>query len=338
MATFRIAVIPGDGIGPEVIDAAIFVLDALGLDMEFVMCEAGLRLWERTGKQLTDETIEKIRRCDSCLKGPTATPVGPRTFRSVAVMLREELDLHACVRPFQSYEGIPTLRPNVNFLLIRETTEDLYRGIEYRVADSAIGMRIITKPASERIARFAFEWTREEGRKKITIVHKATIFKETCGLFREACFEVAKEYPEIEVDELLADAAAYRMITEPETLDVILTTNVFGDILADVAAGVVGSLGLIPSATLGDRHSVFETAHGTAPDIAGKGIANPCAMILAASMMLKHLGLAEEAAGIKAAIQAVLMEGKHLTPDLGGSSKTSEVAKAIVDEIRKAYS
>jgi isopropylmalate/isohomocitrate dehydrogenase-like protein len=333
MAKYRVAVIPGDGIGPEVVGATLHVLRSMGMDMDFATINVGYARWKKTGHQITDDDVEAVKACNACLKGPTMTPLGPETFKSVAVTLRQTLDLYANVRIFKSRAGAKAVHDGVDFIIVRENTEGVYRGIEYRVGDSALGMRIVTLKASERIARFAFRLAKKEGKKKVTIVHKANICKETCGLFRNACLKVAEDFPDIKAEEMLVDAAALRIVRDPWYFDVIVTTNLFGDILSDEAAGIVGGLGMVPSANIGDGYALFEPVHGTAPDIAGKGIANPIATILSASLMLKYLGEDTVARRIEEAVDEVLREGKTLTPDLGGSSSTQAMAEAIVDKV-----
>lgn len=327
---YKIAVIPGDGIGSEVTVAALETLKAVRPDMEFITCEAGLKSWERYGKQITEEMLETIKSSDACLKGPTQTPEGPETFRSVAVTLRQTLDLYANVRPMKSRKGVPSLHQNVDFIIVRENTEGLYSGIEGRKGDVALATRVITRRASERIARFAFELAVAEGRRKVTVVHKANILKVTCGLFREVCLEVARDYPNIEVEELMIDATAHRIVRRPQDLDVLVTTNLFGDILSDEAAGVVGGLGIVPGANIGERYAMFEPVHGVALKYAGKGVADPSAMILSAAMMLKHLGEKEAASKLERALERVLEEGKVVTKDMGGDASTQAMAAEII--------
>jgi len=327
-------------VGPEVVEAALRVLRGLEeayprVGFDFVFIEAGMARYERTGVQISEEDIEVVKSCEALLKGPTATPTGPGSYRSVAVTLRQALDLYANVRPFKSREGVEAIHKGVDLIIVRENTEGLYAGVEYRVDGGAIGLRLITEGRSRRIARFAFELARRLGRRRVTVVHKANILKETCGLFRQACLEVAKGYPDIECDEMLVDAAAYAIARRPQTLDVLVTTNLFGDILSDVAAGVTGGLGVAASANIGDRYAMFEPVHGTAPKYAGRGVANPCGMVMAAKMMLEHLGEGEAASMVEWAVDQVLRERRFRTPDLGGSSSTMEVAEAIVSGVRQ---
>ncbi|MEM1915178.1 MAG: isocitrate/isopropylmalate dehydrogenase family protein [Candidatus Nezhaarchaeales archaeon] len=323
---YRIAVIYGDGIGPEVIGAALKVLEALDLNAEYVEVKAGYEYWKQSGRPIEDGALDVIKSCNCILKGPLMTPPGPESYRSVTITLRQALDLYANVRPFKSFGRTSK---KIDMVIVRENTEDLYSGMEFKVGSTAITLRIISERASKRIARFAFELAKREGKKRVTVVHKANVMKESCGLFRSAFFEVAKLYPEIQADELIVDAAAYRIIVAPETLEVLVTSNMFGDILSDVAAGVVGSIGLAPSANVGDEHAMFEPVHGTAPDIAGKGVANPIASILSAAMMLSHLGEVEKARAIEAAVDKLILEGRVLTPDMGGTAKTMDVANEV---------
>jgi isocitrate dehydrogenase (NAD+) len=331
--TYKISVITGDGIGPEITEAAIYALNALGLKFEFIKVAAGLNAWEKYGNQLPEETIEIIKSSDACLKGPTQTPPGPGSFRSATVTLRQILDLYANVRPFRNHPNVPSVHKNVDLVIVRENTEGLYSGIEYPIGDSAITIRKITRKGSERIARFAFELARREKRKRVTAVHKANVLKETCGLFRSVCAEVAKGYPDITFDEMHVDAAAMRIAMRPQDIDVIVTTNLFGDVLSDEAAGVVGGLGLAPSANIGDRYAFFEAIHGTAPKHAGKWDANPAAIILSSCMMLKYLGEVDAGNRLEKAIDAVLEEGKTVTRDLGGSAGTMDFAKAVAEKL-----
>ncbi|MCS7098259.1 MAG: isocitrate/isopropylmalate dehydrogenase family protein [Candidatus Methanomethyliaceae archaeon] len=333
MTKYKIAVIPGDGIGPEVMEATLYVLNNTNLNLEFIKAEAGLSAWKKYGNPLPQETINTIVNTNACLKGPTQTPPGPGTFRSPTVILRQMLELYANVRPFKSRKGVPSIHNNVDMVIIRENTEGLYTGLEYIIGDAAMAIRIISKRASERIARFAFNFARREGRKKVTIVHKANVLKETCGLFRGICLEISKEYPDVLCEEMLVDTAAMKIAMIPQIFDVIVTTNLFGDILSDEAAGITGGLGLAPSANIGDKYALFEAVHGSAPDIAGKGIANPSAMILSATMMLKYLGEVDVGKRIEAAIDSVIAEGKYTTKDLGGSAGTMDFAKAVVEKL-----
>lgn len=331
----KIAVIPGDGIGPEVTKATLHVLQNLGLELEFIPFDLGFDYRRRTGEQITDEDLTAIAETDACLKGPTTTPPGPGTFRSLAVTVRQKLDLYANVRPVRSRARIKSLHDNIDLIIVRENTEGMYKGPEFRIDDSALGVRVITKLASNRIARFAFELARQQKRKKVTIVHKANVLKQTCGLFRETCLEVAADYPEIQADELIIDAAALKLVMQPQELDIILTTNLFGDILSDEAAGLAGGLGLIPSANIGNSFGLFEPVHGSAPQISGKGIANPSAMMFSAAMMLRYLEMSEQASKLENAVEKVIEEGAAVTFDLGGNAGTMDMADAVVAKLSK---
>ncbi|MDI9619582.1 MAG: isocitrate/isopropylmalate dehydrogenase family protein [Candidatus Nezhaarchaeota archaeon] len=323
---YRIALLRGDGIGPEVINAALEVLNQVGFKAEFIEIKAGYDYWKQAGKPIEDGALEVIRKCHCTLKGPLLTPPGPGTYKSVVVALRRELNLYANIRPFKSYGE--SARP-VDMVIVRENTEDLYSGLEFKVGSTALSIRVISEKASKRISRFAFELARKQKRRKVTVVHKANVMKESCGLFRSTFFDVAKQYPEIQADELVVDAAGYRIVTAPETIDVLVASNMFGDILSDVAAAVVGSLGLAPSANVGDDHALFEPVHGVALDIAGKGIANPLATILSSAMMLNHLGEYDRAKAIELAVDRLIREKKVLTPDMGGNAKTVDVAHEV---------
>ena len=332
--TYKIAVITGDGIGPEITEATMYALNYVGLNFEFTKVAAGLDAWQKLGNQLPQETVEMIKASDACLKGPTQTPPGPGSFRSATVTLRQMLDLYANVRPFKNHPGVPSVHKGVDMVIVRENTEGLYAGIEYSLGESAMGIRIITKKGSQRIAKFAFEYAKREGRRRVTAVHKANVLKETCGLFRSVVADVAKNYPATQFDEMHVDAAAMRIAMKPQDIDVIVTTNLFGDVLSDEAAGVVGGLGIAPSANIGDRYAFFEAIHGTAPKHAGKWDANPAAIMLSGAMMLRYLG--EVAAGNKfeAAIDSVLDEGKTVTRDFGGNAGTMDFAKAVSEKLQ----
>ncbi|MGC9360599.1 MAG: isocitrate/isopropylmalate dehydrogenase family protein, partial [Anaerolineae bacterium] len=314
--THTICLIEGDGIGHEVIPAAAEVLRATGLPVAFTQAEAGWDTFQRQGTALPDETVEAVRQADATLFGAVSSPLSPvEGYRSPIVALRRELGLYANLRPVIS-QPVPSSRQGIDMLIVRENSEGLYAGRERISASEAVTERLITRAGSLRIANVAFRLAQGR-RRKVTVVHKANVLRATCGLFRETAFKVAAEYPDVTVEEMLVDAAAMRLITEPERFDVIVTTNLFGDILSDEAAALVGGLGLAPSGNVGDHHAVFEPVHGSAPDIAGQGIANPVAAILAAAMLLEHLGAISAAKGIGAAVTAVLSEGPH-TPDLGG--------------------
>ena len=333
MARYRITTIPGDGIGPEVMESAVSVLTALAekrsdLSFEFTEIRAGDGLKAETGVAMTPDTIERVRESDASL----FAAVG-ESAKEVILPLRQKLELYANVRPTKSYPRVQSLKENVDIVIVRENTEGLYKMVGDRGPDWGVNLRIITQGASERIARFAFELVTKEERKKVTAVHKNNVLDKTCGVFLEACQEVAKSYPDIEYEEMIVDACAMKLVQAPEQFDVLVTTNMFGDILSDEAAGLVGGLGLAPSANIGDENAIFEPVHGTASDIAGMGIANPIATILSASMMLDWLGERDGAEAIVNAVMTILKEGKTLTPDLGGSATTVKVTKAVLKQL-----
>lgn len=331
---YRVGVIEGDGIGPEIVGAALTLLDLVDAEFELVHIEAGLRRYRREGIPISDDDIETLRGLDATIKGPITTLPGRQGYRSVNVYIRKKLGLYANVRPFRSYGGF-SLR-DIDVVIVRENTEGLYSGIEWRVPPSAFSLKVITEEGSRRIVRFAFEYAKSRGRSRVTAVHKANILKESDGLFREVFLGEARKYPGIGHDEVFVDAAAYLIVKNPARFDVIVTPNLYGDILSDLAAGVAGSLGLFASAQVGEETAVFEPVHGTAPDIAGKGIANPTSAMKALAMMLDYLGarhgdevLASSAAAIEDAVRRVIEERIALTPDLGGSATTNEFAAAV---------
>ena len=331
----RVAVIPGDGIGPEIVHATMRVLEAMVLPIEFVWIEAGRRVWEETGRPISEEDLETIKTCDAILKGPIETPVGPGTYRSVTVRIRKELGLYANVRPVRSIEGLsPT--EGVNMVIVRENTEGLYSGVEYRLTpDVAVALRLTTREGARRVCRFAFEYARRRGFRKVTAVHKANILKETCGLFLEEFRKASQQYPEITPEEMHVDAAAYRLVVNPRQFEVIVTSNLFGDILSDLAAGLTGSLGVAPSANVGYGHAMFEAVHGTAPDIAGKGIANPSGLMRAAALMLDYLGFDDEAGLLEQAVLEALRNPEVRTPDVGGRGNTETFTSEVLELIRR---
>ena len=327
---YNIAVIPGDGIGKEVMDACIKVLDSLDIDFNFNYGEAGDECLEKNGQALPDETIELAKNADACLFGAAG-----ETAADVIVRLRQELNLFANLRPVKSYPNTNALFDNLDFMIVRENTEGMYIAKEEEYTDEgAIARRIITEKAERRIIDYAFQFAKNNNKTKVTGVHKANVLKITDGLFREIFYEVAKEYEgEIDSEDFYVDATAMYLITRPESFEVIVTTNLFGDILSDEGAGLVGGLGMIPSGNIGEDGALFEPVHGSAPDIAGQGIANPMAMLLSACMMLNYLKEYEAEDKLNNAILAVLNEGKVLTPDLGGNASTSEVAEAIINAL-----
>lgn len=326
--TYRICAIPGDGIGREVVPAAIDVLRATGLDFRFQFTEAGWACFEGFGTALPDETIQAARQADATLFGAVSSPTGRRVegYRSPIVALRREFNLYANLRPARSWPlaGVPQ---GIDLLLVRENTEDLYVQEERLEGERAVAQRVITRQASERVARAACRLAVRR-RRKLTIVHKANILPVTCGLFRDTVRRVAGEFPDLQVEEVLVDAMAMRLIRDPQSFDVIITTNMFGDILSDEAAAVCGGMGLAPSANLGDSAAIFEPVHGSAPDIAGKGVANPMAAILAASMMLSYLGEGQAAGWLIAGVEEAVRRG-IVTPDLGGQATTSQVTAFV---------
>jgi len=324
---YKLALIPGDGIGPEVTKALLHILEAVDLEFDYTTAQAGDACYRKTGTTIPDETISTAKKVDATLFGAVTTVPG---HKSAIITLRKELDLFANLRPVKSYPGINCLFNDLDMVIVRENTEGLYSGIEDYTSDGATALRVVTRAASERICRFAFKHAKKNGRNKVTAVHKANVLKKTDGIFRESFFKVVKEFPGLDSDEKYVDAAAMFLITRPHDFDVIVTTNLFGDILSDEGAGLVGGLGMAPSANIGDKNALFEPVHGSAPDIAGLWISNPSAMILSAVMMMDHFGESEEARKLEGALLDVLCQGKVLTPDLGGSSKTMEMA----DEIR----
>ncbi len=321
-----ICAIPGDGIGREVIPAAVAVLQRVAPDLRVQWAEGGYETWRRTGEALPERTLRLARGADATLFGAVSSPLQPTPgYQSAILLLRRTLDLYACVRPVQG--------PQADLIIVRENTEGLYGGGEESDGERAVARRVITRTASTRIARLAFDMARRLGRRRVTIVHKATVLPQTDGLFREAAFAVARDYPEIVADEALVDSAAMRLAAHPESFDVIVTTNLFGDILSDIAVIHGGGLGLAPSANIGDGAAVFEPVHGSAPDIAGRGVANPLAAILAGAMLLDHLGRHAEAGAIHDAVASAIA-GPIRTPDLGGAATTREVVEAVIKEIR----
>ncbi|WXJ91960.1 Isocitrate dehydrogenase [NADP] [Moorella thermoacetica] len=325
-----VTLIPGDGTGPELIAAARRVLEASGAELEWEVMAAGEGAQEKYGSVLPEETLASIRKNGVALKGPITTPVGTG-FRSVNVALRKELDLYANVRPFRNLPNVPSRYQGVDLVIYRENTEDLYAGVEHMVGeDAAESIKIITRKGSERIARAAFEYARRQGRKRVTAGHKANIMKFSDGLFLQTFYDVARDYPEITADDRIVDNLSMQLVQKPEQYDVLVLPNLYGDILSDLCAGLVGGLGVAPGANIGEKAAVFEPIHGSAPKYAGQNKVNPLATILSGVMMLEHLGEKEAAARIQRAILAVLAEGKYLTYDLGGSAGTSDMADAIV--------
>jgi isocitrate dehydrogenase (NAD+) len=324
-----ITLIPGDGIGPEVTEAVIAVLDAAGVPIAWERHDAGLVAFERTGQTIPDALLESIRRNRVALKGPVTTPIG-EGFTSVNVGLRKALDLFANLRPVRNLPGVRSRFENVDLLIVRENSEDLYSGLEHVVVPGVVeSLKIITARASTRIAEFTFDCARTNGRTRVTAIHKANIMKLGDGLFLESVRAVAARRPETAYDERIVDAACMHLVMTPEQFDVLLLPNLYGDIVSDLCAGLVGGLGLVPGGNIGEHTAVFEAVHGTAPDIAGQNVANPIALLLSAVMMLRHLGERDAAARIEAAVDRVLLDGHIRTPDLGGTATTTEFGGAI---------
>lgn len=332
--SYTITLIPGDGIGPEVTSATLRVLEATGLAFDWQEEEAGMIAYEAGGDPLPDHVVQSIRETGVALKGPLTTPVGTG-FRSANVQLRQRLDLYASVRPCISLPNTGARYDNVDLIIFRENTEGLYAGIEYfdernQIADS---IARVTRRGSERIIRFAFEQCRKMGRKQLTLAHKANILKKSSGMFLEIGQQMAPEFPDIEFNDRIIDNMAMQLVVYPERYDAIVATNLFGDILSDLTAGLVGGLGVTGGANIGDDYAVFEAVHGSAPDIAGQGKANPTAMIRSAEMMLRHLGEHEAAGAVSRGIFDVYSAGERLTPDLGGSATTDAFAEAIAERV-----
>ena len=336
--TRTIAVIRGDGIGPEITDATLRVLDALGLGLQYQFVEAGLAAHEKLGELLPQATLDAIAHHRVALKGPLTTPVAGG-FSSLNVELRKRFDLYANVRPAHSFPNTKSrFGDGVDLITVRENTEGAYIGEGQLLSEdgeTATLTQKVTRRGSERIVRYAFDLARSVGRKKVTVVHKANILKSTSGLFLKVAREVAAKYPEIECNEMIVDNCCMQLVMRPEQFDVIVTTNLFGDIISDLCAGLVGGLGLAPGANIGTEAAIFEAVHGSAPDIAGKGIANPCALVLGAAQMLDHIGNAAEATRVRAAVRDALEKRDRVTPDLGGTGTTTSFADALVERVRR---
>ncbi len=334
MKMHNVTLIKGDGIGPSIMEVAVKVIDATGVKINWESADAGMAAFDKHGTPIPDETLASIEKNRIAFKGPLTTPVGDG-FRSINVALRQEYDLYANIRPAKTWKGAQSRFDNVDIVVVRENTEGLYMGLEHyltRQKDVAESLAVITKEGSQRIVEYAFKYAKENGRKKVTACHKANILKYTSGLFLDTAREVAEKYPEIEFDEKIVDATCMHLIMDPSQFDVIVTTNMFGDILSDLTAGLVGGLGLIPGANIGEDAALFEAVHGSAPDIAGKNIANPTAVIMAGVMMLNYLGETDAAKRIKTAVEKVIEEGKLVTPDLNPNSTTGtiEMGEAII--------
>ncbi len=331
----RITLIPGDGIGPEVASNVVRIIEAAGVDVEWETHYAGAQALEKFGETLPPELLESIKRNKVALKGPVTTPIG-KGFTSVNVGLRQTLDLYANLRPVRALPNVPCRYPELDLIVVRENTEDLYSGIEHVVVPGVVeSIKIITEKASTRIARFAFEYSRREGRKKVTAIHKANIMKLSDGLFLDCFRNVARDYPEIEAEDKIIDNACMQLVMRPEQFDVMLLENLYGDIVSDLCAGLVGGLGLVPGANIGELGATFEAVHGSAPDIAGQGIANPTALLQSGILMLRHIDERAAAEKIEKAMLAVFVEGKVRTRDIGGTAKTAEFADAIIQKMKE---
>ena len=329
--THTITLIPGDGIGPEVSSAVVRIIEATGVDIRWETHYAGAQALEKFGSTLPEELLESIKRNKVALKGPITTPIG-KGFTSVNVGLRKALDLYANLRPVRALPNVPARYPELNLVVVRENTEDLYAGIEHVVVPGVVeSIKVITEKASTRIARYAFEFARREGRKKVTAVHKANIMKLSDGLFLECFRKVAADYPEVEADDKIVDNACMQLVMRPEQFDIMLLENLYGDIVSDLCAGLIGGLGLVPGANIGELGAVFEAVHGSAPDIAGQGIANPTALLQSGILMLRHLGEREAADRVEKAMLKVYTDGEVRTRDVGGTSHTDEFAQAVIN-------
>jgi isocitrate dehydrogenase (NAD+) len=330
---YTVTLIPGDGIGPEVVAAAVRVLSATGIDFDWETENAGASTLGSTGSALPPRVLESVRRNRIALKGPTETPVGTG-HRSVNVELRKTLDLYANLRPVKTLPGVKSRYDGVDLVVVRENTEDLYSGLEHVVVPGVVeSLKIITEKASRRIARFAFDYARKNARKRVTAVHKANIMKLSDGLFLDCCRAEAKAFPEIRYDEIIVDNCCMQLVLDPTRFDVLLLENLYGDIVSDLCAGFIGGLGMAPGANIGEEGAIFEAVHGSAPDIAGKNLANPMALILSAAMMLDHLGEARAGARVREAVFATLRDGAVLTRDLGGTAGTTQIAEAIAGRV-----
>jgi isocitrate dehydrogenase (NAD+) len=329
--------IPGDGIGPEVAEATVRAVEATGVCVEWVRVELNAAAINSCGGKLPDTAVEALQKVRVGLKGPVTTPVA-RGFRSVNLALRQKFKLFANFRPVRSMPGLKTRFSDVSIdlAIFRENTESLYSGLEHTVTPGIVeSLKVITRKASLRIARSAFDFARSDGRRRVTAVHKANILKLSDGLFLRCCRAVAKNFPEIQYDELIDDNTAMQLVTRPEEFDVLVTPNLYGDILSDLAAGLVGGLGIVPGANLGETHAVFEAVHGSAPDIAGKGLANPTGLMQSAVLLLAHLGERTAAERLEMAIYEVYRQAKHLTPDVGGMASTADFADAVIRNLKQ---
>ncbi len=331
----KVTIIPGDGIGPEITEATLRVLDAVDAGLEYDRQLAGLTAIEAGGELIPEATLDSIRETSIALKGPLTTPIG-KGFTSLNVLLRKEFELYANVRPAMTRPGVRSRYQGIDLVTVRENTEGMYSQERQTLSEDgqrAESVSVITRTGAERILRFAYDLARRQGRKRVAVVHKANILKATSGLFLDVSRDVREEYPGIETVEMIVDNACMQLVVRPEQFDVIVTTNLFGDIISDLCAGLVGGLGMAPGANIGDDAAIFEAVHGSAPDIAGKGIANPIALVLAAAMMLEQLEMNDKAARIQNAVSAVIESGDRLTRDLGGEATTREIADAIIERL-----
>ena len=330
-----VTLVPGDGIGPEVTDAARRIIDATGVKIKWEIIPAGAQSIEKYKTVIPEIVFDSIRRNKVALKGPVGTPVG-KGFKSVNVLTRKTLNLYANLRPVKSFPGVKSRYQDVDIVVVRENTEDLYSGLEYQIAPGVVEtLKVITERASNKIAGFAFSYAKRQKRKKVTVLHKANIMKLSDGLFLDCVRGVAMKYPDIEYEEMIIDNACMQLVLNPNIFDVVLTENLYGDIVSEICAGLVGGLGFAPGANIGDECAVFEAAHGNAPDIAGKNLANPIAVTLSGVLLLRHIGKIKEAKAIENAITNVLSQGKILTRDIGGKATTTEMRDAIIREIKK---
>jgi isocitrate dehydrogenase (NAD+) len=335
MAKHTITLIPGDGIGPEIIAATVRIIEASGVEVDWETQIIGAQALEKFGTTLPEAAVESIRKNKVALKGPLTTPIG-KGFTSVNVGLRKTLDLYANVRPIRALPNIPCKYPNLDLVIVRENTEDLYAGLEHTVVPGVVeSIKIITAKASTRISRYAFEFAMREKRKKVTAVHKANIMKLSDGLFLQCFYDVAKEFPEITADDKIIDNCCMQLVMNPQQFDVMVMENLYGDIVSDLCAGLIGGLGLAPGANIGEIGAVFEAVHGSAPDIAGQGVANPTAILMSAILMLKHIGERDAAERTEKAMLEVFADGHTITKDLGGTAKTADFANAIIDKLKQ---
>ena len=329
----KVTLIPGDGIGPEITESVVRVIEAAGVDIEWDRQLAGIPAVSEFGVSVPDQCIDSIKENKVALKGPLTTLVG-KGFRSANVTLRRKLDLYVNLRPVKTIGGVPSRFDKVDLVIVRENTEDLYSGIENTISPGVTqAIKVVTKEASDNISRYAFEYARANGRKKITLVHKANIMKISDGLFLRSFEEISEDYPDIKAEDKIVDALCMNLVMDPTQFDMLLLGNMFGDIVSDLAAGLVGGLGVVPGANLGNDYALFEAVHGSAPDIAGKNLANPTALIFSALMMLRHLNEEEAATKIWKSIVVTLAMGNHLTRDLGGTLSTTEFTDELVKEI-----